>query len=1021
MNESDRRLIEEAFPLKQASLDSVHEKSVNHGHISTMHIWPARRPLAACRAALIATLLPDPEDEDERRKLVKKIGGELTEKTTRSGNVKEATEGGVLHWKRESSPLMDEFREQIREAFDGRAPRVLDPFAGGGAIPLEAMRLGCDTTAIDLNPVAWFILKCTLDYPQRLAGKDRPLPDFALQNPDFMDTYFKKETALTRTKRERQMKKVRKGSFEFKNGGLFDSKPESADFSWHVRVWGHWVLENARKDLAEFYPTYAEFETAESEPTPHLDELRKVPLREDGTADVDQLSAEFGDDYLSDETNPRWVAKPTVAYLSARTVPCKSCRATLPLLKTQWLCRKGDKRIRLTIEPKDDESGVEFGIERGVPKGVDRSLTNGTMSRSGATCPCCGTVMTKEDIRQEGQTGRIESQMTAVVMDGQSGKEYRLPTDEERYASEKASEKLDELYSDIPFGFPDEETPRGGKGASRAFSIRRYGFENWKDLFTARQLLALGSLIKHARSAREAMRDREYEKDWVTTVSASLSLMIDRLSNQCSSLARWNLGGEKIEGVFDRFTLSMLWDFAEVNPLGERSGAFTSAIDWVSRANGHLNDALQHAGPPDVLQQSAVSELENGYDAVVTDPPYYDAIPYSDTMDYFHVWLRRSTHGLSDEVDEVFSDPLAPKWDHEEQDGELIDDPGRFDGEQEESKEAYEEGLFRSFQSCYGALGEEGRLCIVFANKKPDAWETLVSAVIRAGFVVDASWPIETERAGRTRSHSSAALSSSIWLVCRKRSESVRPGWDSSVIDEMKNNITERLRQFWDAGIRGPDFVWAATGPALEAYSKHPVVKKADEPGKTMEVGEFLEHVRQEVVDFAVGRVMSQNGEEEDTAGLDSVTAYYLLHRNDYGLEKAPAGAGILYALSCGLDDSALSGRYDLVEQSGSKVSLKSWEDREKDSLGKGTDAPLIDQIHRLARLWSTGDKNAVNAYIDDQGLQKNAQFQRVLQALIELSESKERRILESISNHLKRQSQQSPSAGDRQTEMFGQ
>lgn len=1018
MNDSDRRLIEEGFPLKQASLDSVHEKAVNHGHISTMHIWPARRPLAACRAALIATLLPDPEDKDERRKLVEKIGGELTEKTTRSGNVKESTEGGVLHWKREGSPLMDDFREQIRDAFDGRPPKVLDPFAGGGAIPLEAMRLGCDTTAIDLSPVAWFILKCTLDYPQRIAGKHRPLPDFALENPDFMDTYFKKETGLTRTKRERQMERVRDGSFEFQNGGLFDSQPESADFSWHVRAWGHWVQEKARRDLAKFYPTYAEFETAESEPTPHLDELRKVPLREDGTADVDQLNDEFGDDYLSDQANPRWVAKPTVAYLSARTVPCKSCRATLPLLKTQWLCRKGDKRIRLTIEPESDVNGVEFGIERGVPKGVDRSLTNGTMSRTGATCPCCGTVMSMEDLRQEGKAGNLDSQMTAVVVDGQNGKEYRLPTDREQEVAQEAEEELSELYKTIPFGLPTEPMPEQDALGMR---VPKYGFTRWHQLFTHRQLLTLGTFVKRVREAREEIREAGYDENWVTTLSANLSLMIDRLANQCTTFARWRNDSEYTEGIFDRFTLSMLWDFSEINPLGNRSGAFRSAIDWISRANSHLNEALQHAGKPEILQKSAVSDLENGYDAIVTDPPYYDAIPYSDAMDYFHVWLRRSTHGLSEEVDEVFSEPLGPKWDHEEQDGELIDDASRFEGDQDKSREVYEEGLFKSFKSCHDALDEDGRLCIVFANKKPEAWETLVSAVIRAGFVVDASWPIETEMATRTRAKSSAALSSSIWLVCRKRSEDTRPGWDSSVVDEMRSNITERLRRFWDAGIRGPDFVWAATGPALEAYSKHPVVKKADKPGERMEVSEFLKHVRKEVVDFAVGRVMSQDGEEEDTAGLDSVTAYYLLHRNDYGLEKAPAGAGILYALSCGLDDSALSGRYDLVEQSGNKVSLKSWKDREKDSLGKGADAPLIDQAHRLARLWSTGDKDAVDTYIDDQGLQKNAQFHRVLQALIELSQSEERRILESISTHLKRQSRQSTSAGDGQTEIFGE
>lgn len=975
-----------------------------------MHIWPARRPLAACRAALIATLLPDPGSEEERADLKKKIGGEITEKTTRSGNVKKATDGGVLHWKKESSPVMDEIRERIRDAFDGRPPKVLDPFAGGGAIPLEGMRLGCNTTAVDISPVAWFILKCTLDYPQKIAGEHRPLPDFALKNADFMDTYLKKATDLTRTKRERQMEKVRKGSFEFGQNDLFSDEPEQSDFSWHVRAWGHWVLEQAREDLADFYPTYAEFETAEDEPVSHMEELRRVPVNSDGTLDAESLNDEFNDAYLADETNPRWVPKPTVAYLSARTVPCKSCRATLPLLKTQWLCRKGSKRIRLTMEPTDDESGVRFGIERDVPKGVDRNLTNGTMSRSGATCPCCGTVMTMEDLRQEGKAGNLGSQMTAVVVDGQNGKEYRLPLDEEQQAKSDAEKEVDQLYEEIPFGLPTEPMPDEDALGMR---VPKYGFEHWNELFTSRQLLALGTLVKYARVARKEMSERGYGSNWITAISANLSLIVDRLANQCSTLARWNLSRESIEGVFDRFTLSMLWDFVEVNPLSSRGGAFESAIDWIARANSHLNEALQYADAPEVLQDSAMSERENGYDAVVTDPPYYDAIPYSDAMDYFHVWLRRSTHGLSDEVDDAFSEPLGPKWDHESGDGELIDDPSRFDGDEERSKEMYEAGLKKSFESCHDALNEGGRLCIVFANKDPEAWETLVSAVIKAGFVVDGSWPIETERAGRTRSHGSAALSSSIWLICKKRSEAARPGWDSTVLDEMRSNITKRLRQFWDAGLRGPDFVWAATGPAMEAYSKYPVVKKADEPGEQMEVGEFLDYVRSEVVDFAVGRVLSQNGGEEETAGLDKVTAYYLLHRYDYGFKKAPSGAGILYALSCGLDDSVLSGKYDLVKQSGSNIRLKSWKDRNKQSLGGGADAPLIDQAHRLMQLWSSGDKNAVDAYIDNQGLRKHSQFQKVLQALLELSEGEERRILESASNHLKNRPSESRTVQD--------
>src|SRR5437870_11030133 len=223
----------------------------------------------------------------------------------------------------------------------------------------------------------------------------------------------------------------------------------------------------------------------------------------------------------------------------------------------------------------------------------------------------------------------------------------------------------------------------------------------------------------------------------------------------------------------------------------------------------------------------------------------------------------------------------------------------------------------------YQALKPEGRLVIVFAHKHPDAWETLVSAIIRAGFVVDGSWPIQPEMGNRTRALSSAALSSSVWLVCKKRPESARPGWDNRVLEEIQEKITQRLRDFWDAGIRGPDFVWAATGPALEAYSKHPVVKKANEPGQVLSVSEFLRHVRRMVADFVVGRVLSHNGGTEAASGLDDVTTYYLLHRYDFGMESAPIGPCILYAVSCGLSDAALTSRYDLLARTGGQTSVE--------------------------------------------------------------------------------------------------
>jgi len=324
---------------------------------------------------------------------------------------------------------------------------------------------------------------------------------------------------------------------------------------------------------------------------------------------------------------------------------------------------------------------------------------------------------------------------------------------------------------------------------------------------------------------------------------------------------------------------------------------------------------------------------------------------------------------------------------------------------------------------------------VVFAHKEPDAWETLATAIIRSGFVVDASWPIQTEMSNRTRAHGSASLASSVWLVCRKRHADARAGWDNKVIEEMRANILRQLHAFWDADIKGPNLVWAATGPALEAYSKHPVVKMADEAGKIMTVPDFLTHARRMVVDFVVGRVLS--GETADAAPaidrLDEPTAYYLLHRHDFGLDDAPAGACILYATACGLSDDALIRDWDLLVKTGgedmaegeheedaeesdepaedsgtgSKVKLKAWNHRRVRSLGLeapgGRPVPLIDRIHRLMQLWKGGDVHKVDEYVDEHGLRRHELFRRVLQSLIELSRTggDERSLLESLSNHV--------------------
>jgi len=1095
------RLIEHAFPLKQASLDSVHEKNVRHGHISTLHIWPARRPLAACRAALIATLLPDPsaeprlegmteeqwKEEIKRRRqaLCERIGGRVVKRMDRrkmpNGQIvereKEGTEGGVLHWlgtepvsggkkKQKEHQLraaeiqkdLEWFRQEIRKAYSGRAPRVLDPFAGGGAIPLEAMRLGCEVTAVDINPVAWFILKCTLEYPQKLAGQTHPLPDFILEDEEFMNAFYKAHPHLVgRTKKTK--KQIAQENDVFPEWVKEDSgRVPKADLAWHVRAWGRWVLNQARRELAQYYPVYADFEPIDRDhPNPYEKQpMRLVPPTEDGLSDVDSLNAEFSEEYLADKRNPRWVAKPTVAYLWARTVTCKNCRATIPLLKTRWLCKKkdGSKRVRLTMQPNSDKTGVVFGIDPNVPlKGGnaaqrrenDKRLGAGTMSKSGARCPCCGLpAMTMEDIRVEASGNKSGSLLMAAVVERSKTKEHRPVTEHEKLTAELSRADLDIVLASLPNNtlmepfFPC---------STRSITAQLYGINQWADLYTPRQATSIAIIGKALHKAYSSMSQQQYSQEWSDAIAHCLCLALDRfVCFQCVNV-RWKPDADSLTDAFSRFSISLLWDFAEAQPLGTSAGSYIRCNERIATALDTLLAGANGAGPATVINDSAMELTATPkFDVIVTDPPYYQAVSYADLSDFSYTWLRGFVPKLPKEFSERLSNKAKEAVQHI-----------REDKSRDTERIKYENQMAEAFARSRQNLTPDGRFVCVFAHKEPAAWETLVSAIIRAGFVVTGSWPIQDNLPTRQRASSSAALASSVWIVCRPRGEMTRPGWDKQVLEEMRRNIREKLRDFWDAGIRGPDFVWAATGPALEAYSRHPVVKKANEPGQVMAVSEFLTHVRRMVVDFVVGQVLSGNGlgssqEESDGSGetgaasedmditgrdrLDEPTAYYLLHRHDFGMDEAPAGACILYAVSCGLSDRELAGTWDLIgftrgkpvetdgegdeeadadaetdpdgeDDAGSKVKLKTWAQRKGRSLGQeapgGKPVPLIDRIHCLMHLWKAGNLPKVDEYLDDNGLRRQELFKRLLQSLIELSPrgSEERSLLESISNHI--------------------
>lgn len=953
---SDRRLIEESFPLKEVSEHSKHEKNVRHGHISTLHIWPARRPLAACRAAIIAALMPDPGDEAGRHELNKKIAS-------------------ITKWKTENGPALDYFRQEIRKAYGGRAPKVLDMFAGGGAIPLEAMRLGCDVTAIDYNPVAWFILKCTLEFPQRLADKTWPLPTNETmrakpktRRPVDDDSYIDGEDDFEGEDSE--------DDDEAENGvheqlellsAVSEDQPTEGNVADHVRYWGGWVLEQARKELEPYYPTV------------------------DG--------------------------QPTVAYLWARTVPCPDpkCGCEVPLLKTLWLCKKAEKslpdtpenRMRpdfLRIKHTKNTSRVVINARRALklippehgkggvvqylvwtPSPQDK-VPNGTMSGATAFCPSCGISLSPDYLKECGVKDRMRARMTSVVFDAGYGKEYRSPTFPEISAADYASRNLSSAANQIPYGIPDELQHKN----PRTLITQLYGLNKWSDIFAPRQLLSLITFARLIRQVNTELQEHSYPHAWKTAIVGSLYCVFAKLLDYNSSLCSWYVSNEQITHQFNRYALPMTWDYAEAAILSMTSGGFPALLEYTMRAIQNLyGSSYADLLPPQVLNQSATSNLGiEETDLIVTDPPYYTAIPYADLSDFFYVWLRRIVGDqypcVFDTIETPKSEELALRLPHED----IFDD---------HKPEWYEAGMARTFRLAWTALVPEGRMVIVFAHKEPEAWERLVTAMINVGFAVVSSWPIDTEMSNRTRAMNSAALASSIWLVCRKRQDNAGIGRYRAVRKAMEERVIERLRYFWDIGLSGPDFVWAAVGPALESYSSYNEVKRLD--GSSFTVGDFLKEVRRIVADFALGQILKG----QSTEGLDEWTRYYLIHRSNFGLNDAPVGECILLTQGYGLDLNELrSDRGYIRKGSGSDVRLAKWDERTRDDLGQPHPSgglPMIDAIHHLMHLWGAGSLERFNQYVAEHGLRQNELFWAVGQAILEMADAKsrERTLLEAI------------------------
>jgi adenine-specific DNA methylase len=876
---NDKRYIEESFPVKEVSDISSKEKNIRHGHISTLHIWWARRPLASSRATSYAALIPAPEDVNEWEK-------------TRQFII------DLSKWENSlNQHIIKKAREDILKANDGKIPRVLDPFSGGGSIPLEALRLGCETHAVEYNPVAVLILKCTLEYPQKY-GKSG---------------------------------KVKWGLFEVqsKNSLLED-----------VKRWGDWVLEEAKKEIGRFYPE---------------DEDGSIP----------------------------------VGYIWARTISCQnpSCGAEIPLMRQFWLAKKNNKKVALYpyVEGKEVKFKIVGDGYEKMPSGFNPE--KGTVSRAIAVCPVCGSTVDDKTTRKLFQQGKSGQRLVAVVLHkpGTSGKRYRLATEKdmevfreaERYLEEKRQKLMDEWGIDP---VPDEDLP---PKETLGFRVQRYGMLKWGDLFNSRQKLALITFTEKVRLAYKKMIEEGYDKEYAKAVVSYLGLGVNRLADKNSSFCRIIPQTEAIGFTYGRQALPMLWDYIEMNPFEHPSGWDVIMNETLENLS-HLSQIppVENNGKQIIptVKQASATELpypDNYFDAVFTDPPYYDNVPYSYLSDFFYVWLKRS---IGDLFPELFMTPLTPKskeivaYSHQE---------GGF----EAGKKYFEDMLKKVFKEIARVLKPNGIATIVYTHKSTSGWETLINSLLESDLVPTASWPIDTEMKARLRAKESAALASSIYFVCRKM-ERKETGWFNEVKNEIKNHITRKLESLWEEGVSGADFFVAGIGSAIEIFGKYR--KIMDYSGKEIDTKELLEYIRQVVTDYAVKQIL-HNG----IAGeLSPLTKFYILWRWAYGESKVHFDDARKLAQSIGVD---LEREWNkgFIKKEKEFIMVLGPQGRKLEELKSTRD--MIDVLHKVLLLWKSGNREEMKAVLKETGYGEKESFYRVAQAISETLplESKEKKLLD--------------------------
>ena len=753
-----KKLIEVALPLKAINAESVREKSIRLGHPSTLHLWWARRPLAAARAVIFASLVddpsslpdeyPTPEAQEKRRKEL----FDLIEK--------------LVKWENSNNEaVLAEAKAEIRKSVGDKPLALLDPFAGGGSIPLEAQRLGLEAHAHDLNPVAVMINKAMIEIPPKFAGLPPVHPEG----------------------------RAKLGERQWKG---------AAGLAEDVRWYGEWMKQEAFKRIGHLYPKV------------------KVPGGGEATA---------------------------IAWIWARTVKCPNpaCGCEMPLARSFVLSQKAGKQA--FVQPVTQDNKIRYEVKNGKDAPEPPKTARGAKFK----CIKCGGSTTPEYIKDEAIAGRMGATLMAVVAEGNNGRIYVAPDEIQRTTANVEK----------PENYPDGELP----GNTRWFSPPVFGLTHFSHLFTPRQLTALttfSALVKEAQQKAEqdalaaGMKNNRIPlaeggteaMAYGQAIGMYLAFVASKTSNRSSTLCTYKLSVECPGDTFTRQALAMSWDYAEANVVSGPSGSFESMLK--NTIAGIISTNYNDNNIGFVNQCDAQSDNKLRNIIVSTDPPYYDNIGYADCSDYFYIWLRQS---LKNTYPEVFRTMLVPKTE------ELVATPYRFGGSKEKACNFFEDGMLQTFQRLYVSACDDIPMTIYYAFKQSEAdggdggdqqiastgWETMLSAIIRAGFAITGTWPMRTERSNRTNSMDTNALASSIILVCRKRQPNAPSSTRRDFVSALKRELRPALAELQKANIAPVDLAQSAIGPGMGVYSRFGKVLEAD--GTAMSVRSALAVINQEL------------------------------------------------------------------------------------------------------------------------------------------------------------------------------